>query len=126
MPHAILQTEKFDSFQTTIDQPQKMFMGLNTCQRYWVVVTGRYCGKSGSTDPMLIGFQDANPYELTLTLGEKDGPCTSWIKNDPDTKVADMEAGLMIRSSECGFDIPCFDGSTWKCKGEGPLKVTFE
>ena len=103
-----------------------MVKDLNTCSRYWVVVTAHYCSNSGSTEPTLIGLYESNPYELTLTLGDKDEPCKSWIMKDRETKTTDMEGVLTSRSSDCGFDISCFENSTWNCTAEDPLKVTFK
>ena len=96
------------------------------CNRYWVVITGRYCTHSGSTEPALIELYDVNPYQLTLTLGSKDEPCNTWITKDPEAKAIDMEEGLLIPTSLCGYEIPCFEGSTWKCMEKDPMKVTFE
>ena len=89
-------------------------------------MTAHYCGVSGSTEPLIIGLHESNPYDLVLMLGDKDGPCKSWIMTDQETKAADMEAVLTSRSSDCGFDISCFENSTWNCTAEDPLKVTFK
>ena len=118
--------EKVTSVQATIADPRANFTGLNTCSRYWVVITGQYCTHRGSSDPVLVGLYSVNPYEVTLTLGSKDSPCKSWVIKDPEMKAADMEKGLLIPTSDCGYNIPCFEGSGWKCTDEDPLKVTFE
>ena len=75
---------------------------------------------------MLVELFDVNPYELTLTLDSKDGPCNAWITKNPETKANNMEEGLLIPASDCGFDLPCFEGSMWKCTDEDPTKVTFK
>lgn len=121
-----LQSERVASVQATIEQPQAIFRNLNTCNRYWVIITGRYCTNSGSSTPMLVELYKTYPYELTLSLDSKDGPCSSWIVKDPETKAADLEAGLRTPTSLCGFDIPCYEGSTWRCDEKDPLSVTFE
>lgn len=107
-----------------------MLTGLSTCSRYWVVITGRYCSHSGSTDPTLIELNEVNPYELTLTLGGKNDICKTWITKNPEAKASDMEEALGSLASNftppCRYDIPCFEGSAWKCTDEDQMKVTFE
>ena len=117
-----------DSVQTTFQQPQALLKGLDTCNRYWVVVSGSDCSRSGSAEPVLIELYEdnINPYELTVTLGSKDKPCDSWITEDPETKARDMEAGLRIPTSDCGFSIPCYEQSRWECTDEDQMKVTFK
>lgn len=114
------------SVEATIDEPRVMFTNLDTCNRYWVVVTGHYCSNSGSTDPMFIEIYNSNPYKLDLTIADKTETCNSWIAKDPETKIADMEASLLMPTSDCGYNIPCFESSVWTCEDKEPLKVTFE
>lgn len=123
-----MQTEKINSVWTTFDQPRVTLRGLSTCSRYWFVITGRYCSHIGSTEPTLIEFfnYQVNPYQLNLTLGSKDETCKTWITKDPEAKASDMEAGLRIPTSLCGYSIPCFEGSKWKCTDKEPMNVTFE
>ena len=117
-----------DSIQTSFQQPQVPLSGLNTCYRYWVVVSGSDCSQTGSADPVLLELYEdnINPYELTVTLGSKDRACDTWITEDLETKVKDMEAGLRIPTSGCDLNIPCFEQSRWECTDEDPLKVTFK
>ena len=116
------------SVQTTYEQPRVTLTNLNTCNRYWIVITGNDCGRSGSTEPVLIGLYEdnVNPYELTVTLGNKDGTCNTWITENPKTKATDMEAGLLTPTSECGYNIPCYEASRWECTSDDPTKVTFK
>ena len=84
----------------------------------------------GSTDPTLIELNQVNPYELTLTLGDKSDTCKTWITKDPEAKASDMEQLLGTLASNftgpCQYNIPCFEDSAWKCTDEDQMKVTFE
>ena len=121
-----MQADKFDSIQATIQQPLAMFNNLDTCTRYWVVITGQYCTHTGSTEPMLVELFVSSPYKLNLTIGDKEDSCNLWIVKDTETKIADMEGGLLTPTSDCGYDILCFEGSMWKCDDKDPMKVIFE
>ena len=122
------QDNKVGSLRTTFQQPQVSLRGLNTCNRYWIVITASDCSRSSSTDPSLIELFDnnINPYDITLTLGSRDEPCERWISVNPKAKAVDMESGLLAPTSECGFTIPCFDNSRWECTDEDSTKVTFK
>ena len=99
---------------------------LDICSRYWVVITGVYCGRAGSTDPILIDLSSTAQYQLTLPLGSKDKTCDTWITEYPEAKASDMEAQLWKTMSDCGFNIPCFEQSRWECANEDRTKVTFK
>ena len=122
----MFQTESIGSLQATIEQPQVMLTGLDICSRYWVVITGLYCTRTGSTEPVLIDLHSTAPYELTLPLGGNDETCDTWVMEYPETKSSDMEAELWKPMSDCGFNIPCFEQSRWECKDEDQMKVTFK
>lgn len=126
--YIILQTEMIGSVQTSFRQPRVPLIGLDTCYRYWVVVSGSDCSQSGSSEPVLLELYEdnINPYELTVTLGSKDKACDTWITENPETKARDMEAGLRVPTSDCGFNIPCFEQSRWECTSEDQMKVTFK
>ena len=100
--------------------------GLDICSRYWVVITGYYCGRTGSTQPMLIDLNSTAQYELTLPLGSKDKTCDTWITEYPEAKASDMEAELQKTMSDCGFNVPCFEQSRWECANEDQIRVTFK
>ena len=116
------------SLQTTFLQPEVRLANLNTCYRYWVVITASDCGRSSSSDPTLVELYEdtVNPYDITLTLGDKDGPCVEWISAYPKAKVVDFESGLLGPVADCNLNIPCFDSSRWECTDEDSAKVTFK
>lgn len=101
-------------------------LGLDICSRYWVVITGLYCGRTGSTQPILIDLYSTAQYQLTLPLGNKDKTCDTWITEYPTVKASDMEAQLQKTMSDCGFNIPCFEQSRWECADGDQTKVTFK
>ena len=122
----LFQTDSVGSLPATVDQPQVMLTDLDICSRYWVVITGFYCTRSSSTQPILIDIYSSAQYELTVSLGSKDKTCDTWVTEDPETKARDMETGLQSPVSDCGYNIPCFDQSRWECTNEDQMKVTFK
>ena len=103
-----------------------MLTGLDICRRYWVVITGHYCARTGSTQPILIDISSTAQYELTLPLGSKDKTCGTWITEYPEAKASDMEVELRKTMTDCGFNIPCFERSRWECANADQTMVTFK
>lgn len=101
-------------------------LDLESCNRYWVVISGHYCTLTGSTTPALVDYYSSAQYELTVTLGGKDEVCNTWVTENPEEKAMDMEVGLQKPASDCGFSIPCYEGSRWECTEGDPTKVTFK
>ena len=127
LPQFQSQSQYIDSVVTDVQRPQATIPGLDTCTTYWVTVTARYCGRSATTEPQLIGIKDTTAYQLDVLSA--DDSCSEWIKVDLDSKLRDMEMGLQTAASSCdtnALEIPCFIGSNWMCSDGDDKRITFQ
>ena len=100
--------------------------GLNVCTSYWVTITAvSYCGRSITTEPMMLDIKDSVPYTLKVVLPE-DTLYNDWINQDRDVKITDMEDTLVRAGTSCSLVIPCFNGSEWQCTEDDDKKVMFK
>ena len=107
-------------------QTQITLTGLQTCSSYWVTVAVvNSCGvrRSGQSDPKLVGLYDVRNLDLLVTLPSK--PCTTWITESANTKIADITRRLQLAASTCGITIPCIVSSQWQCPNDDPQKARF-
>lgn len=100
--------------------------GLDICTSYWVTITAAsYCGRSITTEPMMLDIKDSVPYVLEVIL-PKDTLCNEWINQDRDIKITDMEEALVRAGTSCSLVIPCFNGSEWQCTEDDDKKLMFK